>query len=174
MSHLATSELHDHLDLVAFKQELLGLLHANPNVMWIDLHRSAEADFLQLGDLGLGLIGLVLLGLFVLVPTVVDDSTDWWPAVGRHFHEIKSQVPGPAKRVRRLDDTGLFAVFINQPDRGNPDPLVHAGSGGPHVLAAKSSASNGDGTNPLRRPGMEEPTSRTSRAFGVEKSRRKF
>ena len=170
MGHLPTSELHDDLDLVAFEQELLGLLHADADVVGIDLHRSTKADFLELGDLGLRLVGLVLLGLFVLVSPVVNDSTHWRPAVGCHFHEIKAQVAGLTKRIRRLDDAGLLAVFINQTDRSDPDPLVHAGAGGPHVLAAKSSASNGDGTNPFRRPGMKERNHRTSRAFGAEKS----
>ena len=43
------------------------------------------------------------------------------------------------------DDAGLIAVLVDESNGGDPDPLVHAGAGGTHVLASESSTSNGDG-----------------------------
>src|SRR5262249_40632097 len=79
VSHLAPTEEHRHLDLVALGQELLDLAHLHVEVVVV--RARAHADFLQLRHLLVLARLIFLLGLLILVATPVHKASD-----RRHRH----------------------------------------------------------------------------------------
>ena len=122
VSHFPATEddRHDHLILVL--EKVSGLVNFEFDVVIACF--GAEADFLDLGVVNVGLV--VLLLLLVLELAEVHNSADRRLLIRRHFDEIQPGVAGDPHRFVRWDDAQLTAISSDYSDRADPNLLIDA------------------------------------------------
>ncbi len=122
MGHLATAELHRHLDLVPFVEELVDLAHLRVEVASADLR--LELDLLD-GDVRrfpAGLLGL--LGFLVAELPVVHDPAHRRVGHRRDFDEVEVEFLGHPQRIGNWLDPELVAVRTDEADLTGTDAVV--------------------------------------------------
>ena len=123
MGVLTTTELKDHLELVALLEEFLGMAELRLVVMRPDLH--AELDLLDLAGAVLAL--LLFLRQLVLELAEVGDAADG--GIGRrgHLDEVKAVGFGPADGLLGFQDADLLAGGADDDaDLAGADAVVDA------------------------------------------------
>lgn len=124
MLHLTTAEQDVYLNLVVMLEEFLGLLDLGIDIVIAGL--GANSDFFEF-LLVCFLMAFLGLGVFEL-PIVHDFAHGRSLFVG-HLNQIESCFASHFERLRSRDDAVLLALSSNKSDWGNPDLLVHPGTG---------------------------------------------
>ena len=122
VGHLSSPELHRHLDLVPFVEELVDLAHLRVEVTTPDLR--LELDLLD-GDvhrLPAGFLGL--LGFLVAELPVVHDPAHRRVGHRRDLDEVEIEFFGHAQSVGNRLDPELIAVRTDEADLTGADAVV--------------------------------------------------
>ena len=123
MCHLSSAETNRSLDLVAVRQETLGVIELD--VVVVNADTNAELHFLD-GNNMLILTGFLLtLGLFKLELAVVHDLTDRGHCLRRNLHQIQTAVDGNTHGILNRHDTQLRTVGVNETNFFVTDFLVN-------------------------------------------------
>ena len=112
--HLTTTEVLNDLHAMAFDEESTRLCDADADIVWIDFHRTAQANFLHFGSFALGLVRFFLLRLLILELAEVHDLAHGRTAVGRDLDEVKTAVVGATLCFVQLDNAQHFAFGIKK------------------------------------------------------------
>jgi len=119
---LAAAQHHRDLDLVAFPEEALDVLHLE--VVVVDADLGAELDLFDL-DLLLVPLGLVvLLVLLVQELAVIGDLADRGVGRGRDLDEIEAPVAGHLDGLHRGQDAEGVLLLVDDADLPRRDHLV--------------------------------------------------
>ena len=124
MRDLAALETLREHDLVAGHQEAAGLVHADLDIVLVDLDRAAKTQLLHLRGLGGGALLALLLAELILVLAIVHDLADRRPGLGRDLHEIHPQLRRLLHGLVGLHDAKHLLLRADDPDGGDADHVV--------------------------------------------------
>ena len=123
--HLASAKLLGDLHLVPRHEELVCSLHADGDVVRVDLDGASQPNLLHFRGFGLGACPLLLLGFLVAVLAVVHDSADRRTGMGRDLDEVQFRLLSESVCLLKFHDADLVVVFVDEPDRRDADLPVH-------------------------------------------------
>ena len=122
--HLASTETHNDLYLVAFAEELLDLAHLHGDIVLIRFW--TQSDFFELRGL-LALARLVLpLGLLVLEPSIVHQTADRRVRHRRYLDQVHISLTRHCQRLPRRHHPDDLSVLVNHADFTRTHALIHA------------------------------------------------
>src|ERR1700733_5892734 len=124
MGHLAAAKTQAGLHLIPFGTEAYPLVLLGLVVVLV--HRDRELDFLDGDDLLLFAGGAFALFLLIEKAAVVLNAADRWNGSGRHFHQIEPALASDLQRLKRRQNSQLFAVFVDDANFACPDAIVDA------------------------------------------------
>ena len=127
VGHLAAAEAQAGLDLVALGEKADDLIFLGLVIVLVD--GDGKFDFLDDDDLLPLSRGTFALFLLVEEAAVILDSADRWHRSRRNFDEIEPTFARDFERFKGLEDSKLFAVFVDDADFARANPIVDADEG---------------------------------------------
>lgn len=112
VGHFPATEEHGELDFVAVVEEIAGAVDLDAQVVVVDF--GTDADFLELGLLGVGASFLLFFALLVFPLAIVHDLADRGLGLGCDFHEIKARVECPLLGFVEVGHTDLFVLIVDE------------------------------------------------------------
>jgi hypothetical protein len=116
VQHLAPSEKHCKLDLMAFFNELTGMFLLDLKIVRVCLR--SQPYFLQCCRmLGMLLVCFTQLAFLLVLPlAIVHDATDRRIACRSNLDKIQSRLARPGESITRLNNSDLIVCFIDESD----------------------------------------------------------
>jgi len=127
VGHLAATEAQAGLDLVALGEEADRLILFGLVIMLVDCYR--KLDFFDDNDLLALPRGTFALILLVEKAAVILNSADWWHRSRRDFNEVEASLARDFERFKGLEDSKLFAIFVDDADFARANPIIDADEG---------------------------------------------
>ena len=125
VGHFAALEVQGELHLVAFLEEVPGVVDLDLQIVVADADR-VDVQFLQPAGARAG-AGLVFFFLLLVAPfAVIHDSADGRTGGGSDLDEVQPGFAGQSQGFGGGNDADLFFFVVDQPDRRDPDLLVVA------------------------------------------------
>jgi hypothetical protein len=125
VGHFAAFELQRELDLVAFLEELAGVVDLDFEIVIADAD-GAELEFFELAAAAARAALVFLLLLLVAPLAVIHDSANRRAGGGGYLDEVEPGFAGHFEGLAGGDGTQLFILVIDQKDGRDSDLLVVA------------------------------------------------
>ena len=125
MGHLTTFEAQGELHLVSFLEEVAGVVHLDQEIVVTDAH-GVDIQLLKTAAAGI-CAGLIFLFLLLISPfTVIHDSANGGTCGRSNFDKVEPGFARHAERFSGGNDSNLFFLVVDEPDRRNADLLIVA------------------------------------------------
>ena len=125
MHYLPAAKEHRKLHFVSFFQEFASVIEFYSQIVLVGL--GPEPDFLERTGVMLAFFtAFAIFTLLLIKPfAIVHYAANRRVAIGRYLHKVQTSLTGLARCYILFYNSNLLVRFIDQPNRGSPNPVIY-------------------------------------------------